>query len=76
MYVIMSKGKKEEKIKYMLKNTEQSKHFSFMQGIIAQSWLFFGCYAEKIPGGYHIGLAYLSMLLFTYFGSLYIILGR
>lgn len=48
----------------------------FLQGALAQSWVFFGCYEDKVPGGYHIGLAYLSMLLVTYFGSLYIIFAR
>ncbi|ESO97071.1 hypothetical protein LOTGIDRAFT_239211 [Lottia gigantea] len=52
------------------------------QGPVADSWVFFCSYKPKILANgiifpnfyYHIGLAYLSMILFTFFGSLFILL--
>lgn len=44
------------------------------EGAIMETWLFYGGYPEVIDGVYHIALAYLMMILLTYFGSLFVIL--
>ncbi|CAG2250879.1 TMC [Mytilus edulis] len=46
------------------------------EGAIRESWLFYGGYPEVIDGVYHIALAYLMMILLTYFGSLFVILNN
>ncbi|XP_053394225.1 transmembrane channel-like protein 1 isoform X3 [Mercenaria mercenaria] len=44
------------------------------KGVLAQVWFFYGSYEDAVKG-YHVGLAYLIMMLVTCFGSLFIILG-
>ncbi|XP_052090912.1 transmembrane channel-like protein 7 [Mytilus californianus] len=44
------------------------------EGAIRETWLFYGGYPDVIDGVYHIALAYLMMILVTYFGSLFVIL--
>ncbi|XP_041367828.1 transmembrane channel-like protein 5 isoform X2 [Gigantopelta aegis] len=49
------------------------KHLLNGQGPVGTSWFFFGAYLPWVER-YHMGLAYLLVILVTYFGSLLIIL--
>ncbi|KAL4222610.1 hypothetical protein ACF0H5_018651 [Mactra antiquata] len=44
------------------------------KGMLAQIWFFYGAYPQ-VSSGYHVDLAYLFMMLVTYYGSLFVILG-
>ncbi|XP_060086207.1 transmembrane channel-like protein 7 [Ylistrum balloti] len=44
------------------------------RGAVGQSWLFFGKYQEKVGDDYWLSVAYLFLLLFTYFGSLLLVM--
>ncbi|XP_021367162.1 transmembrane channel-like protein 5 isoform X2 [Mizuhopecten yessoensis] len=44
------------------------------RGAVGQSWLFFGKYQEKVGTHYWLSVAYLFLLLITYFGSLMLIM--
>ncbi|XP_069111099.1 transmembrane channel-like protein 7 isoform X2 [Argopecten irradians] len=44
------------------------------RGAVGQSWLFFGKYQEKVGNEYWLSVAYLFLLLITYFGSLLLIM--
>ena len=48
----------------------------FTQGMMTRSWFFYGSYDPDMVKDYSVSLAYLVMLILTYFGSLYIIMER
>ena len=50
-------------------------HDSLFQKALSESWMFYGNY-EDSAGSYQLAMAYVLVVLLTYFGGLFIILSR
>lgn len=53
------------------------KQLIWLQGVLGEVWMFYGGYQYRALGGlYPLALAYLFLIILTYFGTLFVIMKR